>query len=305
MKMQRTRVSKILLSLMVLMLFMVIPAFRVQAAETGSITRKCKAPVADVEYKIYKVGVMDGHDGYELIDEFAAYSVNLFEQTAASTLEGYVQRDDITPLDVKFSDANGTVTFDNLPIGAYLVLGDSYVVEEGTKKTTYTPNPVVVSIPSADEEDEDARIYDVVIDGKDGEVSVDKAKLIVKKVWKNDTASKRPKSIKVQILKDKKVYKEIELNAENNWTYEWAITEEEKTAEWTAVEKTTPNGYTVSLEKNNGVFVLTNKGTTPPPPPPHIPQTGQEWWPILMMIAGGLFLILIGLLLVKRQDNLK
>lgn len=297
------RRTSIILGLLIMLALVLVPGSVIKAAEKGSVTIQY-AKIKDVEFRIYKVGVMDGHDGYDLIDEFASYNVNLFDDKAAETLAGYVILDKVVPQDVSYTDEAGIARFDNLEIGAYLILGDSAEVETDAETWFYTPQPILLSVPTNVDGE---RTFDITVNNKFSETNEKKAKYTVQKVWASDEESKRPESIVVVIMKDDEAWKEVTLDAECNWTYSWKVKGEDVKAKWDVVEKEVSEGYLVAVEQVDGTFVITNTGKTPHNPPDNppkerIPQTGQVWWPILMMIAGGLFLLLIGVLLVRKKN---
>ena len=77
------------------------------------------------------------------------------------------------------------------------------------------------------------------------------------KVWddKDDIDELRPDSVKVDLLQNGEVVKaDVELTAENDWTYVWY-----GDGEWTIEEKDVAEGYTAEVTKGeDGSYVLTN-----------------------------------------------
>ena len=67
---------------------------------------------------------------------------------------------------------------------------------------------------------------------------------------------------------------------------------------WEIREKDVPSGYTVKVERNGNIFVVTNSN-----PPPRLPQTGQTWWPVPVLCAMGAASFAAGLLLTRRKEN--
>ncbi|RSX55060.1 Cna protein B-type domain-containing protein [Bifidobacterium dolichotidis] len=102
----------------------------------------------------------------------------------------------------------------------------------------------------------------------------------VKKVWKNDNAQTRPRSITVQLflnLRDDnrnmlQLIDEVELNEDNDWEYTWSKLPDYQ--DFTVTEANVPDGYKVSVVEegdgpNTKYFTLTNsKPGTPPKPTP-------------------------------------
>ena len=90
-------------------------------------------------------------------------------------------------------------------------------------------------------------------------------------------------------------------------------------------EKLTMPSFLISVPDSKGNLEVTASPktsvskppkTTPPPdtpnnpppktttPPPKLPQTGQLWWPVPFLAAGGILLILIGILKRMRAANM-
>ena len=130
-------------------------------------------------------------------------------------------------------------------------------------------------------------------------VSDDEIELKVLKLWKGDERrNNRPKSIEVEIFKDGESYKKVELSQDDNWSYSW--TAKDDGAKWTVIERNTPSGYTMTLEKRGNSFVLTNTYTPKTPDEPFdTPQTGDTsniMLYVILMIVSGSMLIILGII---------
>ena len=271
--------------------------------ETGSIS--LSYDLADVEFGLYKVGMIDKDYNLVLTGDFANYSVNKDDDNAAQTLESYVNRDNIEPFMKLKTDENGKLKFDSLEFAAYLVCGERTVIDE----MKYIPAPVLVYIPAYAG---GQRITDIDISMKyEKEDLRPKVNLSVLKVWDDaGNENARPSQITVELLKNGAVYKTVNLNAENNWKYQW--NDLDGYATWMITEKSVPAGYQVSISKSGSAFVVTNTSTieepeeltpTPSPTKPgELPRTGQLWWPVFALVFGGLLCMVIGLIL-KRTEH--
>lgn len=172
----------------------------------------------------------------------------------------------------------------------------------------------MVMLPSLDKEN-NTWIYDVTANAKhDSEPVPEEPKTITRKVlkvWKDEGHEKeRPKEIEVQLLKDGEVFDTVTLSTSNDWRYTWD--ELDESFKWTVAEKELED-YTVLVTREGTTFVVTNtydEGTPENPEQPEnpdqpgnptLPQTGQLWWPVPVLVAGGLLLIVIGLL--RRRGN--
>lgn len=312
---------------------LLIPVFlpeQVSAAENIDTEREVSlsisyqdgdTPLSGAEFDIYLVAVADESGELTVTEEFSGFPVNIQGENdeewraLASTLEGYVLREDIPPTDSGMTDEQGMVTFPtegkSLKAGLYLVLGHRHT-QNGRR---YDPAPFMVMLPGLDEE-KDTRIYDVTVNAKYDSSEIpenpedDTIDRKVLKVWEDDGHEKdRPKEITVQLLCDGEVYDTVILNEENNWRYTW--TDLDNGCTWTVAEKE-QEGYKAEITREGITFVVTNTyeeavpdkpvPTTPSSPTkPRLPQTGQLWWPVPVLIAAGLLFVILGL--IRRRGR--
>lgn len=207
------------------------------------------------------------------------------------------------------TNGEGVVTFSDLELGLYLVLG----VPHKQDLLTYEQDPVLVMVPNRNMtgDDIDSWHYQVSVKGKPVTA---KDSLEVVKLWddKNDAAHKRPGSITVYLLKNGKrvenvpgIQSPVVLNKHNNWRYLWENLECGVT--W-AVEEDTSGlaglnyvaGKPVRDDKGTDhiIYTITNKYS---PPPPKLPQTGQLWWPVPVLLSAGLLCMLVAL--IRRRGE--
>lgn len=102
--------------------------------------------------------------------------------------------------------------------------------------------------------------------------SVTTDSLKVKKVWVGEGT--HPDSVIVQLIKttdgNDYVIDQVKLNAENEWTYTFTFADDGSKY---SVKEIVPDGYTSSIEENDGMYTITNtKTTTPPVDPPVDPE---------------------------------
>ena len=289
---------------------------------------------SNAEFQVYRVAEVSAGAAFTLTGDFADYPVQVNGldssgwRALAQTLEGYAARDSLSPLQSEETGRDGKAVFSNLDTGLYLVTGDRY--RQG--RYTYTPEPFLIALPTLDEAD--VWIYDVEVSCKydsnynppGGGGDSDTVNRKVLKVWKDDgNEDQRPKEIVVQLLRNGKVYDTVTLNAGNNWRHTWTGLDGDCT--WRVVEYETPDGYTVTVEREGITFVMTNTkepdsppdrppdnppdqppdtppdnppdepdepGTPDEPGGPELPQTGMLWWPVPVLACSGLFLFLMG-----------
>lgn len=256
---------------------------------------------SDVNFNVYYVAEMSESGDFALSGDFLDYPVR-FEnldssgwRALAQTLNAYVQRDGLRPLRQGKTNADGYVSFEKLTVGLYLVVGGTYI----NQNTAYTPEPMLVSLPSRGEGGE--WVYNTELFCKyDSEIVPNQVVRKVQKVWEDDgNEKKRPQSISVQLLENGKVVDTVVLNRDNNWEYTWKNLDGGSV--WQVVEAETPAGYTVSVVREGTVFVMTN--TFPSEIPPELPQTGMLWFPVPILICGGLLFVVVGLFIRRRRGN--
>lgn len=276
------------------------------------------AGIPDANFSIYRVADLDTNRSMVLSSAFERYNVKIEHQSEsemagiASTLAGYVLRDQIAPAFSGVTDPEGMLSFsgEQLKQGLYLLMGQRHVYNG----RAYTFQPALVQLPmwnAADARwDYDVEIkpkYEANPDTPDAE----KISRKVLKVWKDCEGVTLPKEITVQLLRDGAVFDTVKLNAEMLWRHTW--TELDANHQWTVVEKEMED-YNVLVTQEGITFVVTNaydpKDPSPTPTPKptatpsdgkgsggsKLPQTGQLWWPIPMLVSVGLLLIVVGLL---------
>ena len=262
------------------------------------------APLPGAAFSLYQVGAHNAGNELIITDAFSAYAFDFDPQDTsawhalANTLESYVQRDQLTPAGQERTDENGEAVFAGLAQGLYLVTGAQTVVGG----YTYTPDPILVCLPYLEEGGAAqysvllAPKMDVTPPGQPEQVSVS-----VVKVWRDSgTTAYRPVKITAELLRDGAVCQTVELTAANNWRHTWSDLPAGHT--YRVTEREVPEAYTVSIERENSGFVITNSirpGTPQTPDDPRLPQTGMLQWPVFALSAAGLLAICAGWLLKK------
>ncbi len=241
----------------------------------------------NVEFNLYRIGERKTTGELVLTGDFKDYAVLLTDTSAAVTLDAYAQRDKLMPMISVRTDSLNKAYFNNLERGIYLISGKT-VIKNNIK---YMATPVLAMVSGNEENNiltingkfEMETINDNPPGGgttgsepdnpKDetsstsepdrpsssagGSSPTNRRDLSVLKVWMGEGT---PEAITVQILRNGDIYDEVILNSENNWRYNWK--DINKTDSWTVVEKVVPQGYTVSVNKDGAVFVMTNTAKT-------------------------------------------
>lgn len=229
--------------------------------------------LSGARFDLYYVAETEDYSYFTLTEDFEDYPIKVNGldsegyRRLASTLESYIDRDDIEPYDSGKTDKNGRLEFPEdaarLKKGLYLILGNKCNV--GNYK--YTAEPVLVFVPGIVNETGEL-IYTVTVEPKYDKDKINDGKDYVTrkviKVWDDDgNKSERPKSITVQLLRNKKVYDTVVLNSGNNWKYTW--TKLDADYDWKVAEKKV-DGYTVDIYREGITFVITNTADKPDKP---------------------------------------
>ena len=308
MKSNRTRLLRQAGSVMAALLFCVMllqqTVFAADSEKTGSIRLNYSA-VDNAEFKVYRAGEITDNWEFVLTGAFQDIPADLNDLDTeamtelSETLAAYAAADGIEPDYSGRTDENGQVVFEGLTKGLYLIIGES-VIWDGMR---YDPVPFLLTVPSQDAEG--AWNYQTEADVK-YETSVpekEETEYKVVKYWVGDgSGNARPVQITVDILRDGILYDTQTLTAENNWSYSW--TAEDNGSVWQVVEREIPDHYTVKVEKNKTMFLLTNTyaGDTPE----EVPKTGDSSVPLLpvtLLSLSGMVLILAGLAVRGRREK--
>ena len=308
MKSNRTRLLRQAGSVMAALLFCVMllqqTVFAADPEQTGSIRLNYSA-VDNAEFKVYRAGEITDNWEFVLTGAFQDIPADLNDLDTeamtelSETLAAYAAADGIEPDYSGRTDENGQVVFEGLTKGLYLIIGES-VIWDGMR---YDPVPFLLTVPSQDAEG--AWNYQTEADVK-YETSVpekEETEYKVVKYWAGDgSGNARPVQITVDILRDGVLYDTQTLNAENNWSYSW--TAEDNGSVWQVVEREIPEHYTVKVEKNKTMFLLTNTYTGDTPE--EVPKTGDSSVPLLpvtLLSLSGMVLILAGLAVRGRREK--
>lgn len=263
------------------------------------------APLAEVKVSAYRIAQAKRHfpalpayqqylqalkwnDFQDKSGAIPAGSVNATQWADfADSLANHIHADQVKPDAVATSDSNGKATFNNLEVGVYLLLAAPFTSTAASGET-YVFNPSLVTVPSL----VDGKLqYAVNAVAKLEKVLPKPAQYQVVKHWQdggNQTA--RPQAVKIQILRDEKLFQTIELNSANNWSYRWEDSEGHR---WAVAEQLGNSPYTVSYEKVGQAFTVTNTLVPKNPPKrPPLSRTGANlnylWLaPVLMVLGAG------------------
>lgn len=288
------------------------------AEEHGSLTLHCVKDdviLENLQWDLYRVGSRSG-DAFVLEGNFAAYDIVIddFSDEAmaayAKTLENIaVLNDAIQPDREGATDADGTLIFDGLPNGLYLVCGE--VLEVGN--AMYIPSSLLFEINS----DHATMDWDAYPKVEYHTKSEQEVRYTVKKVWLNekDEQCDPTTAITVEIYRDLELYQTVVLSEENDWYYEW---QDYDYYDFRVQEVVIPEGFRVEYDSNDTQYLIKNilvpevttttstdrtETTTTETSTTlittatseKIPQTGQLWWPVPVLGLLGVLLVAVGL----------
>ncbi len=320
MKLKR-KLGRVLCTAMLVFAVLCPSVFAMAADAKGSITVSFDYPTT---FSLYHVADYNGDGTYTLVGEFATAlsesgesSIDLTSESAASTLENYVYTG-INPDDVEDTDENGNVTFTGLSKGAYLIMGDEVVNEDGK---VYAPVATLLSLPGWNE---------------DGTANWSKQVEVKKDVYESFFRAMRfycgfdfspvydddfPEELDVDVYKEEELYTTVTIREEDDWEFHLEDVEEEEFAKDTwSVEPEVPEGYNVEVEKHldkggNLIFKIyfTKKEAVTPTEKKTtnlkktvknvLPRTGQNWTLVSGLAGSGMVFLIAGTLRYRKNDE--
>ena len=255
------------------------------------------------EIKIYKVADFTLVGEYVLSDMFDEYPINIGDiktqdewNAVRDTIVAYIAADSLVPTTTATTNADGVASFDNLSVGLYLVGG---IVTDYIDDGTIEFADFLISVPGIDEADK--WVYDVDATPKSvyHEPVYEEIEYSVIKLWKDSgNEDKRPNAVEIEIFKDGELIENVKLSSENNWKHSWIGLDDGSV--WTVVERNVPEGYTLTLEKKDAAFVVTNT-FIPIEPPTGDSFNAQPY--IIAICVSGVLLIVVGIIRHKKESE--
>lgn len=303
-------IAFLLCCLMSLTPFCVQAASTSDASEPIALDKDCSLTLSfvcngsaleGVTVNLYRIADVSSDFQYTLTAPFASTDLILNGIQSSgewnvirSTLDAYILANGAEADVVAETDSTGRVLFDALKPGLYLA-EVGLVAFDGSD---YFFDSALVALPGLGTDG--LWTYQVAVAPK-SEIKPpietdEEVELKVLKLWKGDDGKNtRPKSVEVEIFKDGTSYERVILSKENNWSYTWSAKKDG--ASWTVIERKVPTGYTMTVEKRETAFVLTNTyKPKDPDDPSDDPETGDTanimLYVVLMIVSGGLLIVL-------------
>lgn len=244
-----------------------------------------KTPIAGAELALYYVATVSQNStnklSYTFAGPFQDSGLALDDPALTAKLEVFV-KDHAVPAVTLVTDARGTVSFLNLPLGLYLVKQTNAVAG-------YAPcTPFLVTVPNYNA---DGYVYDVNASPKTDIVKL--TDITVRKAWNTDASAKVADSVTVQLLKNGVVIDTAILSAKNHWQITYKGLPESDA--YSIVEVNIPKGFTATYSQRGYEFTVTNSAS--------LAQTGQLVWPIPVLAMAGMCLIALGAIVLRKTGN--
>ena len=254
--------------------------------------------LSNATFSVYKVASMNDTGIFNTEEKFIASQVSYEYETqeewdeVLKELLAYIEDNNISYDFTLTTNSNGIATKNNIEKGLYLIYFDSYIV--GAR--TYNPQSILISIPNMTIQNEweyEVKTYPKCAYDIDLNKIADKK---VIKVWNDKGKEKyRPQYITVQLYKDSELYDEVKLDSSNGWSYQWNNLD--NTYKWEVKEIGVSNKYSVDINYENNIFTITNTYDD------KLPNTGLLWWPVPILFGTGLILLVIGIIIKRKQDT--
>lgn len=250
-----------------------------------SINLKGENNIVGAEIQIIQIGkvnIINNNLVFEYIDELNDCNYKLSDENIKN-IEVCIQNKKLN-VTTKITDNNGKVLFDNLNLGVY------YIKQINKIKNFSQMNPILIMLPK-----EINNSFEYNIDASPKIEILDLTDIKIKKIWNTDKKDKILNHVTIELYKDKEKIETVTLNEENNW--EIVIEGLPKSDSYSVKEINLPKGYTVTYNLNEYTFTVTNT--------PSLVDTGQITYVYNIILFIGIMLIIVGIILKKREINEK
>ena len=242
-------------------------------------------PMAEAELSVYYVATMninaDGKMTYIFTSDFEACDFSLNDPAVTEKLDAYVSANTLTSQKM-VTDSQGKASCSNLPLGVY------FVKQTGEVEGFAPCAPFLVTVPMETDSG-----YQYHVDASPKTEVVRLTDITIKKVWNTGKSSGIPASVTVQLLRGEEVVQTAVLNQQNNWQITYTNMPESDS--YSIKEMSGPKGFTATYSQKGYAFTVTNT--------PALAQTGQVIWPIPVFALAGMFFMLVGFMILRKQGK--
>lgn len=290
--MRRKFISIILTAWVLLMMPMTAFAQSFDADRLGSISvtlmnQDGKTPIAGAELSLYYVASVELNSNnnlsYTFTNTFEDCGCALDDPALSVKLDAFVAEHAVSAVKLA-TDRYGKANFTNVSLGLY------FVKQTGASAGYARSTSFLVAVP---QQNASGYVYDVTAAPKTDVVRL--ADITVRKVWNTGAASQAANSVTVQLLRNGSVVETATLNEQNHWQITYPNMPQSDL--YSIVEVNVPKGFTATYSQSGYVFTVTNTAS--------LAQTGQLVWPIPVLAMAGLFLIVVGSIVLRktRKEN--
>ncbi len=259
----------------------------VDLTQKGSINiiLKGESNVVGAEIEIIKIGkpvIKNNNLLFEYVDELKSCNFDINTKNI-NNIKKCIENKKLNNF-IKLTNQNGEALFTNLDLGLY------YIKQNNIVKNYSQMEPILIMLP-----EEINNSFEYNIDATPKIDIQDLIDLTIKKIWNTDKKDKILDKVTIELYKDKEKIKTIILDANNNW--QEIIESLPKSDKYSVKEINIPKDYTVSYNQNEYIFTITNT--------PSLVDTGQLTYIYEIILYIGFILIIVGLILKKRESNEK
>lgn len=280
----------------------VLAAGSIDCSTTGQLTISAvydTTPLSGMLFSLYHVSTVDESGELTPTERFSFHAEALDIRgkndaawtKLANTLEQkIVLSNSIRPDFSAVCGTDGTVCFENLPLGLYLVTSSNLELNG----YVYSVDPFFVLLPTQNAASNTWN-YAVSVNAKAVQYPV-RMDYEVLKIWKDEChENQHPESIEIVLWQDGKEFDRITLPENGHWSHTWSGLDVHH--KWMVTETQQPGYAQPDITREGQTFVVTNTCIkSEAPTSSDLPQTGQLWWPVPVLLCAGLLFVLIGLM---------
>jgi len=255
----------------------------------------------DVDVNIYYIASVSNDYRYQLVNDLMEYPIkingiktDLEWNSLEEVIDSYILADNIEPT-LSEVVIDNKIMLSDLEAGLYFIKIDKI----DTDDYTLLFDSFLINLPELIEDGTWNYEVEVYSKAESYEPKYDDIEYTIVKEWVDD-GKNRPRSIEVEIYDDGDLYDTIILSSDNNFTYKF-ITKDDG-SEFNVLEKNVPDGYKVSISNNDKTFIIMNIDPNSKGGNPHTYDDIKLYFYLLIGSVLGLVLLLISLIMKKKNE---